>query len=104
MVLLDDPRTVVDTIVWASIHPTKEVAVGWKAQAAVTAHRLLPDLTEHIAGDIYQTVQIETAPPAPPTSGTLHQPMRSGTAVEGGVRERMRLRGPAKTETRRKLS
>jgi short-subunit dehydrogenase len=90
MVLLDDPRKVVDAIVWASIHPTKEVAVGWKAQAAVTAHRLLPDLTEHIAGDIYHRVQIETAPPAPPTSGTLHQPMRSGTAVEGGVRERMR--------------
>jgi short-subunit dehydrogenase len=90
MILPDDPRKVVDTIVWASIHPTKEVAVGWKAQAAVTAHRLLPDLTEHIAGDIYHRVQIETAPPAPPTSGTLHQPMQSGTTVEGGVRERMR--------------
>jgi short-subunit dehydrogenase len=90
MILLDDPQTVVDTIVWASIHPTKEVAVGWKAQGAVTAHRLLPDLTEHIAGDISHKVQIETAPPAPPTSGTLHQPMRSGTTVEGGVRERMR--------------
>jgi short-subunit dehydrogenase len=90
MILLDDPQKVVDTIVWASIHPTKEVAVGWKAQAAVTAHRLLPDLTEHIAADIYHRVQIETAPPAPPTSGNLHQPMRSGTTVEGGVRERMR--------------
>jgi short-subunit dehydrogenase len=90
MILLDDPQKVVDTIVWASIHPTKEVAVGWKARAAVTAHRLLPGLTEHIAGDISHRVQIETAPPAPPTSGNLHQPMRSGTAVEGGVRERMR--------------
>ena len=90
MVLMDDPQTVVDTIVWASIHPTKEIAVGWKAQTAVTAHRLLPDLTEHVAGDVYHRVQIETAPPAPSTSGTLHQPMRSGTTVEGGVRERMR--------------
>jgi short-subunit dehydrogenase len=90
MILLDDPQTVVDTIVWASIHPTKEVAVGWKAQGAVTAHRLFPALTEHIAGDVSHRVQIETAPLAPPTSGTLHQPMRSGTAVDGGVRERMR--------------
>jgi short-subunit dehydrogenase len=89
MILLDDPQKVVDTIVWASIHPTKEVAVGWKARAAVTAHRLFPGLTEHIAGDISHRVQIETAPPAPPTSGNLHQPMRSGTTVEGGVRERM---------------
>jgi hypothetical protein len=62
MVLMDDPQTVVDTIVWASIHPTKESSVGWKAQTAVTAHRLLPNLTEHIAGDVYQRVQIETAP------------------------------------------
>lgn len=90
MILLDDPQKVVDTIVWASIHPTKEVAVGWKARTAVTAHRLLPGLTEHIAGDISHKMQIETAPPAPPTSGTLHQPMQSGTAVEGGVRDRMR--------------
>jgi short-subunit dehydrogenase len=90
MILLDDPQPVVDTIVWASIHPTKEVAVGWKALGAVTAHRLFPDLTEHIAGDISHKVQIETAPPAPPTSGSLHRPMRSGTTVDGGVRERMR--------------
>jgi short-subunit dehydrogenase len=89
MILMDDPQKVVDAIVWSSIHPTKEVAVGWKAQTAVTAHRLMPDLTEHIAGDIYHRVQIETAPSAPPTSGTLRQPMRSGTTVEGGVRERM---------------
>jgi short-subunit dehydrogenase len=90
MILLDDPQKVVDTIVWASIHPTKEVAVGCKARTAVTAHRLFPGVTEHIAGDISHRVQIETASPAPPTSGNLHQPMRSGTAVEGGVRERMR--------------
>jgi short-subunit dehydrogenase len=90
MILLDDPQKVVDAIVGASIYPTKEVAVGWKAQAAVTAHRLLPDLTEHVAADIYHRVQIETAPPAPPTSGNLHQPMPSGTGIEGGIRERMR--------------
>jgi short-subunit dehydrogenase len=90
MILMDDPQTVVDAIVSAAIYPRKEVAVGWKAQAAVTAHWLLPNLTEQIAADAYHRVQIETAPPAPPTSGTLHQPMRSGTTVEGGVRERMR--------------
>jgi short-subunit dehydrogenase len=90
MILLDNPQTVVDTIVWASIHPTKEVAVGWKAQGAVTAHRLFPHLTEHIMGDISHRVQIETAPPAPPTSGSLHRPMHSGTTVDGGVREQMR--------------
>jgi hypothetical protein len=34
MYLMDDPQEVVDAIVWASVHPTKELAVGWKAQGA----------------------------------------------------------------------
>jgi hypothetical protein len=33
---------------------------------------------------------MEHAPPAqPPTSGSLYQPMQTGTGVEGGVRARM---------------
>ncbi|WP_148415445.1 hypothetical protein [Noviherbaspirillum massiliense] len=33
--------------------------------------------------------QVEIAPPAPPTSGTLYEPMQSGRTVEGGARKRM---------------
>jgi hypothetical protein len=54
------------------------------------AHHVFPDLTEHVSTDIAHRWQIETAPPAPPTSGTLHEPMPSGRNVEGGVRQRMR--------------
>jgi short-subunit dehydrogenase len=89
MVAMDGPEKVVDAIVWTAIHPRKRVAVGWKAKGAVTAHQLFPGLTEHVAGNITHGVQIETAPPAPPTSGTLHEPMREGTGVEGGIRQRM---------------
>jgi hypothetical protein len=28
---------------------------------------------------------IEQSPPAPPTAGSLHEPMASGTAVLGGI-------------------
>jgi len=90
MVAMDGPQKVVDAIVWAAIHPRKRVAVGWKAKGAITAHQLLPGLAEHVAGNVTHGVQIETAPPAPPTSGTLHRPMPEGTGVEGGVRERMK--------------
>jgi hypothetical protein len=45
---------------------------------------------ERLSADIAHRKQIEIAPPAPPTSGSLQQPMKEGTTVDGGVRERMR--------------
>jgi len=90
MAMMDGPEKVVAAIVRAAIRPQKRVAVGWKAKAAVTAYRLAPGLTEHVAGNVVHHAQIETAPPAPPTSGSLHEPMREGIGVEGGVRARMK--------------
>lgn len=90
MVMMDPPERVVAAIVRAAIRPRKRIAVGWKAKGAVTAHQLVPGLTEHIAANVAHHAQIETAPPAPPTSGTLHQPMREGVGVSGGVRDRMK--------------
>jgi short-subunit dehydrogenase len=90
MAAMDDPQLVVDAIIWVSLHPQEEMPVGWKAMASYASHRVLPDLTERISADIAHHYQIETAPPAPPTSGTLFEPMQAGRGVEGGVRERMR--------------
>ncbi len=90
MYLMDGPDEVVDAIVWASIHPTKEYAVGWKARGAVLGDRIWPGLTERVAADVVHRAQIETAPPAPPTAGSVHEPMRpGGTTVEGGARARI---------------
>ena len=86
---MDDPTGAVDAIVWVAIHPTKEYAVGWKAQGAIIGDQIWPGLAERIGADLVQRAQIETAPPAPPTTGSLYTPMRSGTTVEGGVRARM---------------
>ena len=88
----DPPEKVVDYIVYASVHPREEVLTGWKARSAYWSHRIAPDLTEYINGNVSQTSQMEHAPPTqPPTSGSLHQPMQSGTTVNGGVRARMHM-------------
>lgn len=89
MVAMDDAGTVVDAIVHTTLHPREEVPVGWKARGAVWAHHLMPDLTERMAGSIAHKVQMDNAPPAPDTAGSLHRPMAEGTGVDGGVRERM---------------
>jgi short-subunit dehydrogenase len=90
MAAMDDPQKVVNAIVWVSLHPREELAVGWKAKGSYASHHIFPDLTERISGNIAHKWQIETAPPAPPTTGTLHEPMQSGQKVDDGVRARMK--------------
>jgi len=89
LAMMDDPQKVVDAIVWASLHPREEVAVGWKGKSGYVAHRLFPDMTERLSGTASHKLQIEIAPPALSTSGALHKPMQEGRTVEGGVRQRM---------------
>jgi short-subunit dehydrogenase len=101
MVMFDDPGRVADAIVWMTLHPRKEMAVGIKAKAAITGHTLLPGLGEDIAGNILHRVQIETAPPAPPTPGSLYQPMQEGFGVRGDVRERMKREDAERSATPR---
>ena len=49
-----------------------------------------------MSANIAHNYQIETAPPAPPTSGTLYEPMEEGRTVEGGIRERMKRENEAR--------
>jgi short-subunit dehydrogenase len=101
MVMMDDPAKVVNAIVRTAVRPKKQVAVGWKAKAAVTAHRIAPRLTEHVAGNVTHHAQVTTATPAPPTSGSVHRPMAEGTGVDGGVRARMDREDAARKARRR---
>jgi len=86
---MEDPIGTVDAVVWMAIHPIKEYAVGWKAQGALIGDQIWPGLAERLAAGVVHRAQIETAPPAPPTTGSLYEPVRSGTAVEGDARARM---------------
>jgi short-subunit dehydrogenase len=98
MAAMDGPEKVVNAIVWVSLHPREELSVGWKAKASYASHKILPDLTERLSANIANKWQIETAPPAPPTSGTLHEPMQAGQAVDGGVRKRMEAENAARKQ------
>jgi short-subunit dehydrogenase len=94
--MMDDPQKVVNGIVWTSLHPKEELAVGWKAKAAYAGHHIMPDTTERFTADMARKSEMESGPPAPPTSGALYQPMPAGTAVSGGVRERMKQEDAAR--------
>lgn len=100
MAMLDDPSIVVNAIIRSTLRPREEVPVGWKAQGANWSHHVLPDLTERIAADIAHRYQIETAPPAPPTFGSLHTPLPEGRAVVGGARARMKAEDAARKAAR----
>ncbi|GGX73542.1 SDR family NAD(P)-dependent oxidoreductase [Pseudoduganella dura] len=89
MPLMDEPGKVVDAIVWVSVHPREELAVGWKAKAAYAGARLSPGLAERLAGNVMHYYQFKTAPPAMLTHGSLHRAMPEGTGVEDGHRQRM---------------
>jgi hypothetical protein len=86
---MDPAEKVVHAIVRATRNPQKEIAVGDKAKAFVASNRITQTLTENIAGAIAHDQFVEEPPPAPTGSRALHEPMASGTGVEGGVRARI---------------
>lgn len=90
MAAMDDPEKVVNAIIFASLYPKREVPVGWKACASYVSHHLFPHLTERFASNMEHHYQVDTAPPAEETSGTLFRPMQSGRGVEDGVRKRIK--------------
>src|SRR5690606_18263362 len=89
MAAMDDPEKVVDAIVEICLDPQEELAVGWKAKASYASHKVMPDLGERMSADVAHKWQIEDAPAAGATTGSIYEPVPSGRGVEGGVRERM---------------
>lgn len=86
---MDDPEIVIDAIIDLIDNPKKNVDTGVKAKGAALSGHLAPGTTESFNARYVQKI-IQSAPPAPPTSGSLHEPMQSGTGVSGGIRERMK--------------
>jgi short-subunit dehydrogenase len=90
-VLLDPPEKVIDAVLGAIARPRPEIAVGWKGKASQTSQRISRTVTEASVASIYHREQMMQAPPAPPTSGTLHDAGGEGGSVEGGNAERIAL-------------
>lgn len=88
MAAMDDPSLVVDAIVDACTDPKEEIPVGWKAGAATTSHWIFPDLTERLTANT-AAKEILKAELHPSHKGSLFEPMKEGTSVDGRIRERM---------------
>ncbi len=51
---MEGPWPAADAIVWMTIHPQKEIAVGWRAGFGVVGAQLFPGLAAHVAADLEQ--------------------------------------------------
>jgi len=81
---LYDPQKVIDTIVRLSTDPEDEVIVGVAGKIAAVAHSIAPGLTENLMAMQTQKSQIENAPLAEFSPGSVREPMSTGTDVSGG--------------------
>jgi short-subunit dehydrogenase len=81
---LYDADKTVDVIVRLCTEPEDEVTVGSAAAVANAMHRVTPNATEHVLARQTHREQMEKAPPAPDTSGSVHEPLQRGTDVTGG--------------------
>jgi short-subunit dehydrogenase len=95
MIMLDPPEKVIAAIVRATTHPRKEIAVGWKANVSLAAHRISPALTERAAGSISHQQFIEIPPPAPMGPGNLYEP-GPAAGIDGGVRAKIKAEDAAR--------
>jgi short-subunit dehydrogenase len=98
MALIDPPRKVVNAIIWSSIHRRKELQTGWKARSSYMFHRMFPHFTERLSANVAHKYQIKTAPPAPPTQGSIYDPMSTGTGIDDGVKERIKRENKEREE------
>ncbi|MCF3107598.1 SDR family NAD(P)-dependent oxidoreductase [Niabella sp. CC-SYL272] len=73
----------------AASSKNRDIAVGWKTQAAYFFHHLFPTLAYRISANIVYKYQVKKAPSMEPSSGNLYQsiPPRQ---VETDIRQRMK--------------
>jgi short-subunit dehydrogenase len=90
MMPMDSPDQTIEAVIQAAIAPRGDVAVGFKAKAALLGHQLVPGLAERLAADFVHGVQTKQAPPAQDRDGAMYETPVQDTGVGGGVRARMR--------------
>lgn len=89
MPAIDDPRDVVNTIVGLVDDPQDEIDVSVQSRGSVVGSHLMPGLTELASAKMTHKYLMSDAPAARGTSGSVHQPMPTGTGIDGRVRERI---------------
>jgi short-subunit dehydrogenase len=81
-----DPQKVINTIFDLTQNPRDEVAVGTMGKLGSVQYRLAPKLTEKVMGKNTHKSQMESEP-SRDSSGSVLEPMSSGTDVYGGWSE-----------------
>ena len=81
-----DPQEVVDVIVRLATKPEAEVVVGAAGVASAISHNLAPHMTEAMMAKQTHAAQMEKAPAAGDTDGSILEPMLTGVGVSGGLR------------------
>lgn len=81
---LYDPEKVIDTIFELATEPADEVVVGVTGKAMVAAHGMASGIVEKMMGHEAHKEQMEKAPLAVNSPGSVQQPSPYGTNVRGG--------------------
>jgi short-subunit dehydrogenase len=71
-----DPGVTIDALVELVAEPEDEVITGRQGPVFEFLHRLMPNAIERMMAKNTEMTQLEGAPPAPVTSGTVHRPTR----------------------------
>lgn len=79
-----DPSEVVDTIMSLAKNPQNEVSVGTAAKVMTLAHQFFPGMVESMMARQTRKAEFDKAQPGEQTSGSLHEPMPTGTSIGGG--------------------
>lgn len=89
MAAMDEPQPVIDKIIEACVNPKIKMPVGPIAGASNFFHQIFPEWTERASAKIAE-YEVEKAAPMPSTTGSIYEPMKEGTTVEGNIKERMK--------------
>jgi short-subunit dehydrogenase len=77
-----EPEEVAEGIVGLALRPRRALHLGLQHALAVP-YTLAPEMTGRIAGPLWERFLLHSGPPAPPTDGTLFEPMPQGTGTRG---------------------
>jgi short-subunit dehydrogenase len=90
----DDPQKVIDAIIGLIDKPQEQVEIGAKVTGTAFIGNILPGTVDKSTGKSLHKMLME-APPAPATSGSLHESRPEGTGVSDDLRERLERKNKA---------
>jgi short-subunit dehydrogenase len=69
-----DPQETIDALVKLVVEPQDEIITGWQGKVYNFLHQLMPHAIEKMMASNTEKAVWKEPPPAPPTSGSVHQP------------------------------